>query len=345
MPFIVDGFTDGDRAVHLVDPDTRDEHIERLIANGIDVAAATSSHQLEVLTWADSYMVGGRFDRVTQLSLLRRTVREATVLGFRRTRLIGTTDWAVDEATARGLLAYEGHVDDVLRRVPDVFVCVYDINRHSVRTIADAVGIHSVSVVGGVLRRSHAAARGSARERLLDAASELFHSAGIQATGVDSLIAAAGVAKATFYRHFAAKDDLVVAWLRDPRTRWIDRLRAQVEASRGDAAGRIPRFFEVLAEWLEAEDFRGCPYQNTAVEITHPTHPTRAVITEYLQEVEAYLEGLIAAAGYRDSRRLAAELQTLTAGAISLAVARRSRRPAVTARAAALSLLAEAKRD
>jgi AcrR family transcriptional regulator len=345
MPFIVDGFTDGDRAVHLIDPETRDEHIERLIASGIDVSTATASHQLEVLTWTESYMLGGRFDRSAQLSLLRHAVGEAAELGFRRTRLIGTTEWAVEAATARDLVAYEGRVDEVLRRLPDVFVCVYDINRHSARTIADVLGVHSVAVVGGVLRTSQTPDRGSARERLLAAASELFHSSGIQATGVDSLIAAAGVAKATFYRHFPAKDDLVVAWLRDPRTRWIDRLRAEVEASAGDAIGRIPRFFEAVADWLETEDFRGCPYLNTGVEITDPSHPARLVIGEYLREVEDYLESLLAAAGYRDSRRLAAELQTLTAGAISLAVARRDRAPALTARDAALTLLAGADRD
>jgi AcrR family transcriptional regulator len=345
MPFIVDGFADGDRAVHLIDPDLRKEHLERLTANGIDVSKATASHQLEVLTWSESYLLGGRFDRAAQLSLLRHAVGEAAELGFRRTRLIGTTEWAVDDATARDLLAYEAHVDEVLWRLPDVFVCVYDINRHTARTIADAFGVHSVAVVGGALRMSQARASRSARERLLAAASELFHAAGIQATGVDSIIASAHVAKATFYRHFPSKDDLVVAWLRDPRTRWIDRVRADIEASTGDAHERIPRFFEALATWLESEDFRGCPYLNVGVEITEPSHPARLIVNEYLQEVEDCLEGLVAAAGYRDSRTLAAELQALAAGAISLAVARRSSASALTARDAALRLLAKAKRN
>jgi AcrR family transcriptional regulator len=179
------------------------------------------------------------------------------------------------------------------------------------------------------------------------AASRLFHDAGIQATGVDTIIAEAGVAKATFYRHFPSKADLVVAWLRDPRARWLDRVKAQVEAK---VAGRppaaaIPLFFEALAEWLEAEGFRGCPYLNTSVEITDPAHPALAIVLDYLQEVEDHLAGVVAAAGYRDARSLAMDLQTLAAGSISMAVARRNSASALSARNAAVALLRHAKRD
>src|ERR1700694_4431274 len=65
------------------------------------------------------------------------------------------------------------------------------------------------------------------RDRILAAASALFARNGIRAVGVDAIIAAAGVAKASFYRHFRSKDDLVVAWLRDGRARWLDRVRAE----------------------------------------------------------------------------------------------------------------------
>jgi AcrR family transcriptional regulator len=178
---------------------------------------------------------------------------------------------------------------------------------------------------------------------LLAAASQLFHENGVQATGVDSIVAEAGVAKATFYRHFPSKDDLVVAWLRDGRTRWLDRIRSEIEASAADADRRIPLFFEAVADWLEADGYRGCPYLNSDAEITESGHPARLIIRAYLQEVEDYLHDLIAAARYRDSRTLAAELQTLVAGSISLAVARSSRAPVTTARGAAARLLATAK--
>jgi AcrR family transcriptional regulator len=239
---------------------------------------------------------------------------------------------------------YEVAVGDLLRKLPDVIVCAYDLRRHSARTIADVLGAHGAAVVGGVLRVGNGPARTSARDRLVAAASRLFHAAGIQSTGVDSIIDAAGVAKATFYRHFPSKDDLVVAWLRDPSTRWIDRIRSQAEASRPEPVEAIPMVFELVAEWLEAEDYRGCPYLNSAVEIGDPGHPAAAVIRDFLQDVEDYLAGLAAAAAYREPRSLGAQLLTLLAGSISLAVARRSSVSAMAAREAAIGLLAAAER-
>lgn len=243
------------------------------------------------------------------------------------------------------VLDYETRLDELLRRRSDIVVCTYDLNRHSPRTIAEVLGLHPAAVVGGVLRMGRGRARAAARDRLLGAAAQLFHETGIQATGVDSLIHAAGVAKATFYRHFPSKDDLVIAWLRDPQTRWFDQVRTRAEAHGAEPLDLIPLFFEALAVWLEAEDFRGCPYLNSAAEIRDPAHPARGVIRDYLQEIQDYLGRLAAAAGYRDPQLLAAELHVLVAGAISLAVAHRSTASAVAAREAALALLRAAARD
>ena len=168
----------------------------------------------------------------------------------------------------------------------------------------------------------------------------MFQENGIQATGVDAIIESAGVAKATFYRHFPSKDDLVVAWLRDPQARWFERARARAQASGAGPRDEILLFFEATAEWLEAEGYRGCPYLNSAVEIPDPTHPARLVIRETLDEIAAYLRSLLSDAGYRDAELKAMELQALLSGAISLAVARRTGAYALTAREAARQLLA-----
>jgi AcrR family transcriptional regulator len=182
------------------------------------------------------------------------------------------------------------------------------------------------------------------RERVLAAASRLFHENGIRATGVDTLIRAAGVAKATFYRHFRSKDALVVAWLNDPRSRWLDRVRMQADRA-GPAPDRIVlAFFDAAAEWLESEAYRGCPYLNAAAEITDPAHPAQGVIRSYLEEVGDYLLDLVTRAGYRHPSMLAAELQNLMAGGIMLTMARRSGAPAQAARVAAEQLLGAAQR-
>ena len=346
LPYILEGFQQGDRAFHVIDPALRDEHLERLSEIGIDVPAATASGQLAVRSWHEGYLRGGTFDPGAQLSFLREVLDEGRRLGYPMTRYIGSTEWAVDNPDEmRDLLAYERDVEDLIRNVPDVLVCTYDLSRHSARAIADVLGVHTAAVVGGVVRMSGPRTRASPRDRLLTAASKLFHEMGIRAAGVDAIIQEAGVAKATFYRHFPSKDDLVVAWLRDPRTRWFEGVMSQAQGNGTDAVDVLPRFFGALVVWLDAGGYRGCPYLNTGVEITDPNHPALGVVTDYLQEVEDSLTSFAAAAGYRDPRRLATQLQALIAGSISLAVARRSGGHVADARDAALVLLREAVRD
>jgi AcrR family transcriptional regulator len=167
----------------------------------------------------------------------------------------------------------------------------------------------------------------------------LFAENGTGPTGVDTLIEAAGVAKATFYRHFRTKDALIVAWLQDPRARWFDGLRAQAEARAENPVEVIPRLFEAVVEWLEADDFIGCPYLNTALEISDPSHPASQPIGEYLAEIERYLAERAAATGHPDSARVGRQLHALLAGSISLAVANRTTTHALAARDAAVRLL------
>ena len=222
-----------------------------------------------------------------------------------------------DPETVADLLAYERRVDEVLWKRPDILVCTYDLNHHSARTIMDVLDTHPVALVGGRLRTSSHQVQELPRDRILTAASELFSETGVHGTGIDALIAAAGVAKATFYRHFPSKDDLIVEWLRDSRTRWFDHVRAEIDALGADSEMWIPAWFDGVAEWLEVEGYRGCPYLNVPIELTDPTHPAQPIVRGVLIEVEDYLADLLAAAGYRNPRSLAAEVQTLTAGSIS----------------------------
>jgi hypothetical protein len=111
------------------------------------------------------------------------------------------------------------------------------------------------------------------------------------------------------------------------------RRRAEVRAPSPQEL--IPSLFDATAEWLEAGDFRGCPFLNTAAEIVDPDHPARPIVRDYLLEIQAGLRSLLASAGHEDAAALAPQLQAMLAGGISLAVAHRSTDPMLAARDAA----------
>jgi AcrR family transcriptional regulator len=190
-------------------------------------------------------------------------------------------------------------------------------------------------------RENGRSARGgptSPRERILEASSELFSRLGIQGVGVDTIIERAGVAKATFYKHFPSKDALVLAWLRGD-ARWLDWFSAEVEARTEAPLERLLVTFDVLGEWFRQDDFEGCPFQNSMSEIRDPNHPALQEIRSYVEEVRAWLAVSTEAAHLREPEELASQIRILVAGAIWLAFMTSSSAPAATARAATLELL------
>jgi AcrR family transcriptional regulator len=174
----------------------------------------------------------------------------------------------------------------------------------------------------------------------MQSAAELFPGGRIRVTGVDALIAHADVAKATFYRHFPSKDDLVAAWLRSPDARWLDVVVAELDRRGYTPLGRLVGFWEVLGEWAEGEQFRGCPFLNTLVEIRDPDHPAYPEIGSYIDEVEAYLSRTALEAGIHDAPTMGRQLRFLAMGTWLAIVFEASIRPVVTARDMAMVLLA-----
>ena len=160
-----------------------------------------------------------------------------------------------------------------------------------------------------------AAAQLGPRDRILQAASDLFYRQGIRAVGVDAIIASARVAKASFYHHFQSKDDLVVAWLQSENARWLDRVAAETERRTEDPAERLLVFFDVVEELIEQPDFRGCPYLNTAAELRGDAGSARDVAGAFVLEVDTYLVSLAKAAGVRSPEELGRALHLLIAGA------------------------------
>ncbi|WP_157556175.1 TetR/AcrR family transcriptional regulator [Nocardia acidivorans] len=143
-----------------------------------------------------------------------------------------------------------------------------------------------------------------ARERLLETATRLFYAEGIHTVGIDRIIAEAGIAKATFYRHFKTKEDLVVAYLE----REYDRQRGVLESVPGAGADGIVTIFEKLGELSRGPGFRGCPFLNAAVEFPNPEHAVRAVVRDYRDWFRELMAERLRAAGHEDPDQAARAL-------------------------------------
>ncbi len=129
------------------------------------------------------------------------------------------------------------------------------------------------------------ATRPHARERLVDAASTLFYRDGINATGIDRVIARAGVAKASLYNNFAGKDELVAAYL-ERRLARVTRLLDEVEAAH-PASRRVDAFLAHLERAAQRGTLRGCAFANAVVEVAADS-PARAVIDRFYQRLERF---------------------------------------------------------
>ena len=120
MPFIAEGFEHGDRAFHIVDPDHRPDHIDRLIASGIDAQSAEANGQLTVLRWEDAYLREGHFDQNAMLALIEEVLTEGKARGFPLTRLVANMEWALeDRPGVEDIVEYETRLNFVLPKYDD----------------------------------------------------------------------------------------------------------------------------------------------------------------------------------------------------------------------------------
>src|SRR6266849_1236112 len=93
--FIKDGFDQGEKAFHIVDPERREEHLKRLGEAGIDVERALGSGQLEVRLWQDAYLRGDRFDQDAMLALIEEQLESGATEGSKRVRLLANMEWSL----------------------------------------------------------------------------------------------------------------------------------------------------------------------------------------------------------------------------------------------------------
>jgi len=155
LPFIKDGFECGDKAVHVVSPHRRSDHLKRLSAIGIDPTAAEQSGQLELRTSTETYLRDDRFDQDRMLEAFEQLASGNANGGFPLSRIICQMDWAVeDRSHVADVIEFESRVNDVWRRHDDAIICVYDLAKFGGGAVIDIMRTHPMIVIGGSLQQN-----------------------------------------------------------------------------------------------------------------------------------------------------------------------------------------------
>ena len=181
--------------------------------------------------------------------------------------------------------------------------------------------------------------RAEKRDYLIDIAMRMFNRRGYHATGVDQIMEETGIAKTTLYRHFASKEELIVAALAKTDESARDEMRAYVERASDEPRERLLATFGQLDIWLKDGEFRGCPFVAAAGEFGDATNPVFQQAKLHKRLYLAYFEELIRAARIPDPKRIAAQIIMLHEGAIAFAQILGSEGVASTAREAAERLI------
>ena len=136
-----------------------------------------------------------------------------------------------------------------------------------------------------------------AKQRILDTADVLFYDEGIRAVGVDRLISASSVTKATFYKHYGSKDRLIGDYVEHRHRQAAIELADLVEQQPSPEAA-LRALQESISAWISSADFRGCPFINAAAEFSDPTHPVRRAVVAHREWFVGSLEQLLRGLGH-----------------------------------------------
>ncbi|MHC3425211.1 TetR/AcrR family transcriptional regulator [Streptomyces sp. DT18] len=171
-------------------------------------------------------------------------------------------------------------------------------------------------VTGGTGGGGASGGASDARARLLGMATEIFYAEGIHSVGVDRIVAEAQVTRATLYRHFSGKDELVLAYLAGADSG----IRAQVAGARAGADTAVERVRAVagsIAEGIRSPGFRGCAFLNAVAEYPDPAHPIHQAVLAHRRWFLETVTELLAEAGCLPADRAGRHLVMLRDGAMA----------------------------
>jgi AcrR family transcriptional regulator len=156
----------------------------------------------------------------------------------------------------------------------------------------------------------------STRQRLVEAALQRFYRDGFRNVGIDQILADVGISKTAFYKHFASKDDLMLAVL-EMKNLWLQELLREVACRRNGVAPaeQLRGLFEVVEQIIASEEYQGCLFINVAMEFPLHHEPAHQAAAEHKKAIEAIVRELAAQAGVDDPDAMAEELCLIMEGA------------------------------
>lgn len=155
LPFIKDGLVRGDKAVHVVNPHQREDHLRRLVSAGIDPMTPQQTGQLEIKINTDAYLRDGQFDQDRMLSTFEQLASGNAPGGFPLSRIVCRMDWVVgDQSRLDNVIEFESRVNDVWAHHDDAVICTYHLSKFSGDVVIDIMRTHPMVIIGGTLQQN-----------------------------------------------------------------------------------------------------------------------------------------------------------------------------------------------
>ena len=179
------------------------------------------------------------------------------------------------------------------------------------------------------------------KERIIETASELFYNNGYNQTGINQIIAEAGVAKASMYQHFRSKEDIAVAYLKQRHINWMDSLNDFVSNADSNK-DKLIMSFDYLNTWLEEVNYRGCGFQNIICDLPQDQQKIKDQVLLHKNDLKDLVYKLLKDSeeyNIEESESIGNELLVLMEGAIILSQIQKGNWPILAAKNASIKLL------
>ena len=154
------------------------------------------------------------------------------------------------------------------------------------------------------------------RDKILATATDLFHTRGINSTGVDTIVAVAGTTKMTLYKYFASKENLILEVLQKNQQDFRTWLNNKLNASSKKPNDKIQQLFNYIEEWVNSSAFIGVGFIKASAEFPNEENPIHQLSLQQSREFRQFISKLAIDASIKDADGLALQLSLLFEGAV-----------------------------